>query len=171
MAERLQFYHASRTVNAELIVENLGRHGSLVCHATEVPLEPSYTTSDRVECYLGDVLALYRGPAGHALVGVEVKDWGARVTLPLARRYLAAYGRVCQHFYLAANGFSEDLFGLGDVGLFHLGRLEVVKAAPALRPDPALWRSAVRRLSESCDVGVPDPLDPSQTMLDAGPRT
>jgi hypothetical protein len=159
------FYHAARTVNEDLIVRRLDRHGKLVCHATEVPLEPSYLTTDRVKCYLGDILALYEGPDGYVLVGIEVKDWGARVNPKLARDYLRDYGRVCQHFYLAAKEFSEGLFSIRDIGLFHLDRREVVKASPRLRPEPRLWRSAVDRLCELRSVSLDLPRDPHQRRL------
>ncbi len=169
MARRVSFYSAARTVNEDLILRRLDRHGELVCHATEVPLEPAYTTARDVECYLADVLALYKGPRGPVLVGIEVKDWGARVGARMARRYLDAYGRACQYFYFAANRFSEGLFTVRDLGLFHLGRREVVKGAGALAPDPALWRSAVARLSEACGVETATPRHPSQTTLDVPP--
>lgn len=165
MAERVPFFHASRTVNEDLILRRLDRHGKLVCWDTEVPLEPVYITTDRVQCYLGDVLALFEGPDGHVLVGIEVKDWEARVNRTMARDYLETYGRVCQHFYLAANGFSEGVFSMRDIGLFHLDRREVVKAPSRLRPDVTLWRSAVDRLSERCDVRIDLPNDPDQTTL------
>ena len=165
MADRVPFYHASETVNEDLIVRRLDRHGRLVCWATEVPLEPVYRTTDRPRCYLGDVLALFQGPGGHALVGMEVKDWDARVSVPMAREYLEAYGRACQHFYLAANGFAEGLFSVRDLGLFHLGRREVVKAPGRLRPDPALWRSAARRLVDICGEDTDLPSDPRQSTL------
>jgi hypothetical protein len=114
------------------------------------------------------VLALFEGPTGNTLVGIEVKDWGARVSIPMARNYLEAYGRACQHFYLAANGFAEGLFSIRDLGLFHLGRREVVKAPGHLRPEPTLWRSAVERLSELCDVDLDLPKDPDQRTLPRG---
>ncbi len=165
MARRVPFYHASETVNEDLIVRRLDRHGRLVCWTTEMPLEPVYLTTDRPACYRGDVLALFEGPRGHALVGVEVKDWDARVSIPMARDYLAAYGKVCQHFYLAANGFAEGLFSLRDLGLFHLDRREVVKAPGTLRPEPALWRSAVERLCRLRAVDIDLPPDPHQSTL------
>jgi hypothetical protein len=165
VADRVPFYHASNTVNEDLILRRLDRHGELVCHATEVPLEPVYLTTDRVPCYRADVLALYRGPRGHTLVGIEVKDWGARVGVRMARSYLRAYGRACQYFYLAANDFTEGLFSTRDVGLFHLDRREVVKAAGRLSPDPGLWRSAVSRLGELCGTELELPLDPHQSTL------
>lgn len=161
----MSFYHASETVNEDLIVRRLDRHGRLVCWATEMPLEPVYLTTDRPACYRGDVLALFEGEAGHTLVGIEVKDWEARVSIPMAREYLAAYGKACQQFYLAANGFAEGLFAIRDLGLFHLDRREVVKAPGTLRPDPVLWRSAVERLCEICEVEVGLPRDPSQSRL------
>ena len=165
MADRVPFYHASETVNEDLIVRRLDRHGRLVCWATEVPLEPVYLTTDRPPCYRGDVLALFEGPRGHTLVGIEVKDWGARVSVPMARGYLDAYGRACEHFYLAANGFAEGLFTLRDLGLFHLDRREVVKAPGLLSPEPALWRSAVERLVELCGADIDLPDDPRQSTL------
>ncbi|UCC92615.1 MAG: hypothetical protein JSW25_08100 [Thermoplasmata archaeon] len=165
MAERVPFYHASETVNEDLIVRRLDRHGSLVCWATEVPLEPVYLTTDRPKTYRGDVLALFEGPRGHALVGIEVKDWDARVSIPMARDYLEAYGKACQFFYLAANGFAEGLFSIKDLGLFHLDRREVVKAPGPLVPDPILWRSAADRLCELCEVDVDLPRDPGQSTL------
>jgi hypothetical protein len=165
VAERVQFYHASETVNEDLIVRRLDRHGRLVCWATEVPLEPVYLTTDRPACYRGDVLALFEGPRGHTLVGIEVKDWDARVSIPMARGYLETYGKVCQNFYLAANGFAQGLFSLRDLGLFHLDRREVVKAPGPLVPDPILWRSAVERLCDQCQVEIDLPRDPSQSTL------
>ena len=165
VAQRVPFYHASRTVNEDLILRRLDRHGELVCYATEVPLEPVYLTTDRVPCYLGDILALYRGPTGNVLVGIEVKDWGHRVHPKLAREYMSAYGRACQLFYLAAKEFSEGLFAIRDMGLFHLDRREVLKAPAPLSPDPCLWRSAVERLCEICEVDLDLPADPSQRTL------
>jgi len=165
VAHRVSFYHASETVNEDLIVRRLDRHGRLVCWATEMPLEPVYLTTDRPACYRGDVLALFEGETGHTLVGIEVKDWDARVSIPMAREYLAAYGKVCQQFYLAANGFAEGLFAILDLGLFHLDRREVVKPPGTLRPDPVLWRSAVERLCELCEVEVDLPRDPNQSRL------
>ena len=161
----MPFYHASETVNEDLIVRRLHRHGRLVCWATEMPLEPVYLTTDRPACYRGDVLALFEGTAGHSLVGIEVKDWEARVSIPMAREYMEAYGKVCQHFYLAANGFAEGLFSVGDLGLFHLDRREVVKAPAPLRPDPVLWRSAMERLCQLCEVELDVPKDPHQSTL------
>ncbi len=165
MADRVSFYHASETVNEDLIVRRLDRHGRLVCWTTEMPLEPVYLTTDRPACYRGDVLALFEGARGHALVGIEVKDWGAKVSIPMARDYMEAYGKVCQHFYLAANGFTEGMFSVSDLGLFHLDRREVVKAPGPLRPDPALWQSAVDRLCQLCDMELDLPKDPSQSVL------
>lgn len=165
VAERVPFYSAARTVNEDLIVRRLTRHGELVCHRTEVPLEPAYTTASQVSCYLADVLALFRGPEGYDLVGIEVKDWGATVGATVARGYLRDYGRACSHFYLAANRFSEDLFSVKGLGLFHLDPREVVKAPGALRPEPALWRSAVLRLAEACGIEVEVPEDPHQRTL------
>jgi hypothetical protein len=133
-----------------------------------MPLEPVYLTTDRPACYRGDVLALFEGPMGHALVGVEVKDWDAKVSIPMAREYLVEYGKVCQFFYLAANGFAEGLFSVRDMGLFHLDRREVVKAPGPLVPDPILWRSAVDRLCERCQVDLDLPADPSQSTLPRG---
>lgn len=168
VAERVPFYHAAETVNADLILRRLGRRDELVCYATEVPLEPVYTTTDQVTCYRGDVLALYRGPGGHYLVGIEVKDWGTRVGVKLARGYLRDYGRACQYFYLAARDFTEGVFSVRGLGLFHLDRREVVKAAGELTPDPALWLSAVERLSERCGVSVDLPSHPHQRTLPRG---
>jgi hypothetical protein len=165
MAQRVPFFHASRTVNEDLIIRKLDRHGRLVCWDTEVPLEPVYLTTDRPPCYRGDVLALFEGPTGHVLVGIEVKDWDARVSIPMARDYLQAYGKACQHFYLAANGFAQGLFSIRDLGLFHLDHREVVKAPGPLDPDPALWRSAVERLCEGCGVDIDLPVDPRQRTL------
>jgi hypothetical protein len=165
VAQRVQFFHASETVNEDLIVRRLDRHGRLLCWATELPLEPVYLTTDRPACYRADVLALFEGPLGFTLVGIEVKDWDARVSIPMARDYLMSYGKVCQQFYLAANGFAEGLFSLKDLGLFHLDRREVVKAPGPLVPDPILWRSAVERLCERCKVDVDLPRDPSQSTL------
>jgi hypothetical protein len=165
LADRVPFYHASRTVNEDLILRRMDRHGQLVCWATEVPLEPTYLTSDRVQCYMGDVLSLHRGPEGHQLVGIEVKDWGNRVGVPMAREYLRTYGRACQYFYLAANGFAQGLFSVRDLGLFDLNRREVVKAPGQLSPEPALWRSAVERLCQLCGVEVDLPKDPLQRTL------
>jgi hypothetical protein len=165
VAERVPFYHASETVNEDLIVRRLDRHGRLECWATEVPLEPRYLTTDRPACYRGDVLALFEGPKGHTLVGIEVKDWGASVSVPMAREYIEAYGRACEHFYLAANGFAEGLFSISDLGLFHLGRREVVKAPGRLDPNPALWRSAVERLGELCGLEIELPVHPHQSTL------
>lgn len=167
MAQRVPFFHASRTVNEDLILQRLGRHGVLECHATELPLEPAYTSSDRVPCYLADVMALFSGRRGYVLVGIEVKDWEASVHTKLARGYLAAYGRVCQYVYLAANDFSQDLFGVRDLGLFHLGRRQVVKAPALLSPDPGLWRSAALRLAEECGRDLRLPRHPGQTVLGA----
>jgi hypothetical protein len=165
VAERVPFYHASETVNVDLILRRLDRHGRLLCWATEVPLEPVYRTTDRPTCYRGDVLALFEGPRGPELVGIEVKDWGARVSVPMARDYLGAYGRACERFYLAANGFAEGLFSIAGLGLFHLEHREVVKAPGRLGPDPRLWRSAVERLLELCGVDVDLPPDPRQSTL------
>ena len=165
MAERVPFYSAARTVNEDLIGRRLERHGELVCRRTEVPLEPAYTTASKVNLYLADILALFRGPDGYDLVGIEVKDWDARVGATVARGYLRDYGRACSHFYLAANRFSEDLFHVKGLGLFHLDRREVVKAPGALRPEPALWRSAVVRLAEACGIVVDVPEDPLQRTL------
>lgn len=167
MAERVPFFHASQTVNEDLILRRLDRHGQLVCWATEVPLEPVYLTTDRVPCYRGDVLALYRGPSGHILVGIEVKDWGNRVHLKMAKDYLAAYGKACQYFYLAANEFSQGLFTVRELGLFNLDRREVVKAPARLSPEPILWRSAMERLCQLCNVDLDLPLDPHQRTLDS----
>jgi len=164
-ARRVSFWSAARTVNEDLILGRLDRHGELVCHSTEVPLEPRYTTAQEVACYLADVLALFRGPRGLVLVGIEVKDRGAPVGSRMAARYLAAYRRSCQYFYLAANAFTPRVFAMRDVGLFHLDRREVVKGAGALSPEPALWRSAVSRLAEACRVEVGVPRDPLQTTL------
>jgi len=166
VAERVPFYHASQTVNEDLILRRLDRHGQLVCWATEVPLEPVYLTTDRVPCYRGDVLAMYRGPAGHVLVGIEVKDWGNKVHVKMAREYLAAYGKACQYFYLAANDFSQGLFTVRDIGLFNLDDRKVVKAPARLSPDPVLWRSAMERLCQLCDVDLDLPPDPHQRTLD-----
>lgn len=165
MAERVPFFHASRTVNEDLILRRMDRHGQLMCWDTEVPLEPVYRGTDRVACYMGDVLALYRGTAGHVLVGIEVKDWGKSVHVRMARDYLKAYGKVCQFFYLAANEFSQGLFSVRDLGLFRLDSREVVKAPGQLLPEPALWRSAVERLTERCGVVVDLPNDPNQRTL------
>jgi len=165
VADRVPFYDAARTVNEDLIVRRLTRHGALVCRRTEVPLEPSYTTASEVNLYLADILALFRGPDGYDLVGIEVKDWDATVGATMARGYLRDYGRACSHFYLAANSFSEDLFSIKDLGLFHLDRREVLKAPGPLRPEPALWRSAVLRLAEGCGIEVEAPLDPHQRTL------
>jgi len=165
VAKRVPFYSAARTVNEDLIVRRLTRHGELVCRRTEVPLEPSYTTASDVNLYLADVLALFRGPDGFDLVGIEVKDWGATVGATMARGYLRDYGRACSHFYLAANSFSEDLFSIKGLGLFDLDRREVLKAPGPLRPEPALWRSAVLRLAEGCGIEVEVPGDPRQRTL------
>ncbi|NIP35111.1 MAG: hypothetical protein GWN18_09200 [Thermoplasmata archaeon] len=83
----------------------------------------------------------------------------------MAREYLETYGRACEHFYLAANGFAEGLFSIRGLGLFHLDRRQVVKAPGRLRPEPALWRSAVERLCELCDVDMDLPRDPLQSTL------
>ncbi len=165
LADRVPFYHASQTVNEDLILRRLDRHGQLVCWATEVPLEPVYLTTDRVQCYRGDILSLHRGPSGHLLVGIEVKDWGNRVGVKMARDYLMTYGKACQYFYLAANEFSQGLFSVKDLGLFDLNRREVVKAPGQLSPEPVLWRSAVDRLCERCAVEVDLPKDPYQQTL------
>jgi hypothetical protein len=98
-------------------------------------------------------------------VGIEVKDWGARVGVGMARDYLRDYGKACQFFYLAARDFTQGVFSVRDLGLFHLERREVVKAAAMLTPEPALWRSAVERLCERCGVTVDLPSHPHQRTL------
>jgi len=53
-----------------------------------------------------------------------------------------------------------------DLGLFNLDKREVVKAPARLSPEPILWRSAMERLCQLCDVVLDLPNDPHQRTLD-----
>jgi hypothetical protein len=160
----LRFYKASQTVNEALILSAIRDKGELVFSATESALAHKFERW-RGECFYADVLALFRKEKRDYLVGIEVKDWGARITRKLCRQYLDTYGRSVEYFYLAGRKFSPSIWAIPRLGLIDLDRLEVVKKARYLYPDKKLRAGVVKVLKEY--KGAPEAIqeDPYQMSL------
>ncbi len=146
-----------------MIVESIREHGTPIHVEKEFHIKPFRKRKD--VCYYGDILAVYEKGVRWYLVGIEIKDWKARVGSKLAREYLSVYGEVCEYFYLAARKFSSELLGFPSIGLFSLERMEVVKRPEYLYPDEHLRASAIKRMKKwGLDCHVTE--SPYQTVLD-----
>jgi hypothetical protein len=138
-------------------------HGIPIHVEKEFHIKPVRNRRDA--CYYGDILAVYERGRRWYLVGIEVKDWKARVGPKLAKEYLSTYGEVCEYFYLAARRFSRRLLTFPSVGLFSLEKMEVVKKPGYLYPDENLRASAIKRMKKD---GLKETVieSPYQTTLD-----
>jgi len=146
-----------------MIPECIKEHGTPIHIEKEFHIKPFRQRKDI--CYYGDILVVYEKGRKWYLVGIEIKDWKARVGPKLARNYLKVYGQVCEYFYLAARRFSKKLLGTPSVGLFSLEKMEVVKKPQYLYPNEKLRENAVKRMKKS---GLKETVieSPYQTTLD-----
>lgn len=145
-----------------VIAQYIREHGIPIYVEKEFHMKPLRNRKDI--CYYGDILAVYEKGKRWYLVGIEIKDWQARVGPQLARDYLSVYGEVCEYFYLAARRFSSQLLS-SPVGLFSLERMEVIKKPEYLYPNEKLRANAIKRMKKSgLDPHVTE--SPYQTTLD-----
>lgn len=146
-----------------LIPECIKEHGTPIHVEKEFHMKPVRNRKD--VCYYGDILAVYKKGRRWYLVGIEIKDWKAKVGPKLAKTYLSVYGDVCEYFYMAARRFSSDLLRIPSVGLFSLEKMEVIKKPKYLYPNEKLRASAIRRMKKSgLNLHVIE--SPYQTTLD-----
>lgn len=146
------------------IAESITLHGTPVYVEKEFHIKPYRRRTDA--CYYGDIVAVYKNTSRWYLVGIEIKDWKAKVGMSYARQYLRTYGTVCEYFYLAARRFSEKLFASPSIGLFSLDKMAVIKKPCYLFPDEMLRSEAIRRMKKSgLDARVIE--SPYQTTLDS----
>ncbi|MBU6997617.1 MAG: hypothetical protein HXS41_08830 [Theionarchaea archaeon] len=147
-----------------MITEHIREHGIPIYVEREFHIKPYRDRSD--VCYYGDIVAVYQNGRRWYIVGIEVKDWKARVGSKLAAQYLSVYGEVCEYFYIAARRFSQSLLRTSRIGLFSLESMKVIRRSQYLFPDERLRISAVKRMKKG---GLnPRVLEsPYQTMLDA----
>ncbi|MBU2617581.1 MAG: hypothetical protein KKI07_02750 [Euryarchaeota archaeon] len=153
-----RFQEGGKTKNGEIVVNSIPAHGRLVFHASEFHLKPFICKGSA--CNLADVIAVYKNGHRFYLIGIEIKDWIREVYSGLAKRYLDAYRKSCEFFYIAARSFSQELFHIEDIGLFDLNALKVIKSPRYLYPDykyrsHVIWRIK-REFNELLDV-VEDP--------------
>lgn len=146
-----------------LIPEYIKDHGTPIHVEKEFHIKPVRNRKD--VCYYGDILAVYENGKRWYLVGIEIKDWKARVGPKLAKTYLSVYGDVCEYFYLAARRFSSKLLRIQSVGLFSLEQMKVIKPPAYLYPRERLRASAIKRMKKS---GLKENVieSPYQTTLD-----
>ncbi len=146
-----------------LVAECIREHGIPIHVEKEFHMKPVRNRKDI--CYYGDILAVYEKGNSWYLVGIEIKDWKARVGPQIAHDYLTVYGAVCEYFYLAARRFSHQLLGIPSVGLFSLEKMKVIKRPEYLYPDERLRASAIKRMKKG---GLKEAVieSPYQTTLD-----
>jgi hypothetical protein len=146
-----------------MITEYIREHGTPIHVEKEFHIKPYRDHSDI--CYYGDIVAVFQNGKRCYIVGIEVKDWKARVGSKLATQYQSVYGEVCEYFYIAARRFSRSLLRTSCVGLFSLESMKVIRRSPYLFPDETLRINAVKRMKKG---GLdPDVLEsPYQTTLD-----
>ncbi len=149
------------------IAECIKAHGTPIHVEKEFHIKPVRQRKDI--CYYGDILAVYEKKRQREnrwyLVGIEIKDWKARVGKTLVQEYLSVYGAVCEYFYVAARRFSPHVLSIPSVGLFSLERMKVIKPPMYLYPDEMLRKSAVKRMKKQ---GLKDNVieSPYQMTLD-----
>lgn len=161
-----RFYKGGATVNEHLILELLKEHGDCVLCDTETPLARRFRGNWDGQCKYGDILAVFRKNGLEYLIGIEVKDWKARVTPKMCYLYLKTYRKGCQYVYIAARRFSPRTFDIHELGFIDLDRMEVVKRPEYLYPRKSDRAKVVRGMR-----GAPRPkrkrwvMHPDQTSL------
>lgn len=147
----MTYSHGSRTVNEAWLVRALEKiHGPLVTHDTEVYLHPGPVAG--ASCQAADLVGVVEDRGRQDIVGVEIKDWKARLTPSLARRYLATYVPPCNLFYLAGRNFSQGLTTDPQIGLIDLHRLQVIKPALRVDSDPGARSFLIQELESRVEV-------------------
>ncbi len=144
-----RFSYASITVNEHLIIDTLKHHGEYVRHDTESPLAKRFRRDWKGVCKYGDILALFRKDGVEYLIGIEIKDWKARVTPKMCYQYLKTYRKGCQYVYMAAREFSPRAFEIHELGFIDLREMKVVKKPEYLYPRKADREGVIRKMSNT----------------------
>jgi hypothetical protein len=165
MGEEIRFFNYSRTKNEQMILDIIDEHGDYVLHATESVLARRFYDWDGV-CYLADILSIYRKNSRDYLIGIEIKDWHAKVHPKLCWDYLKTYRKSCEYFYLAARKFSQVAPMINEIGLINLDTMKVVKRAEYLYPQPEFRSGVVRSLKKFTNIRRAIIEDPYQMSLD-----
>lgn len=165
MGEEIRFFNYSRTKNEQLILDIIDEHGDYVLHATESVLARRFYDWEGV-CYLADILSIYRKNNRDYLIGIEIKDWHAKVHPKLCWDYLKTYRKSCEYFYLAARKFSQVAPMIDEIGLINLDTMKVVKSAEYLFPQKEFRAGVVRGLKKFTNFKREIIENPYQMSLD-----
>ncbi len=160
-----RFFYASVTVNEHLILDLLKDHGDCVLHDTESPLAKRFRRDWDGRCKYGDILALFRKNNLDYLVGIEVKDWKARVTPKMCYQYLRTYRKGCQYFYIAARHFSPRSFDISEIGFIDLEKMAVIKKPEYLHPRKKDREGVIRKMNKAPQPRRYFIMHPDQTTM------
>lgn len=144
-----RFFYASTTVNEHLILDLLKDHGDCVLSDTEAPLAKRFRRDWDGRCKYGDILALFKKNNIEYLVGIEVKDWKAKVTPKMCYQYLKTYRKGCQYFYIAARHFSPRSFDISEIGFIDLDKMAVIKKPEYLYPRKKDREGVIRKMNKT----------------------
>ncbi len=166
MEKSTRFYYGGITVNEHLILDALKEHGECVLHDTESPLARRFRRDWDGRCKYGDILAVFKKNGVEYLIGIEVKDWKARVTPKMCYQYLKTYRKGCQYVYIAARRFSPRTFDIHELGFIDLEKMEVIKRPEYLYPKKRDRLGVIRGMR-----GSPKPrryfvMHPDQTTME-----
>ena len=160
-----RFFYASITVNEHLILDVLKDHGDCVLHDTESPLAKRFRRDWDGRCKYGDILALFRKNNIDYLVGIEVKDWKAKVTPKMCYQYLKTYRKGCQYFYIAARHFSPRSFDISEIGFIDLDKMQVIKKPEYLHPRKKDREGVIRKMNKAPQPRRFFVMHPDQTTM------
>jgi hypothetical protein len=159
----MHFSSFGATINSNLIIDAITRHGVPVFHTSEMHLKP-FISKDSV-CNLADIIAVYKQSERFYIVGIDIKEWDKCVHPKIAREYLDTYRHTCEYFYLAAKRFSKSTLALKDIGLFDLTGMKVVKNPEYLYHDAGFRVNMMKRIKNHFKVLTNAVDDPFQMSL------
>ncbi len=159
----MQFSSFGATINSNLIVSAITRHGIPVFHTSEMLLKP-FISKDSA-CNLADIIAVYKQAERFRIVGIEIKEWDKCVHPKIADEYLDTYRHTCEYFYLAAKRFSKRTLDIKDIGFFDLTKMKVIKNPEYLYPDAGFWANMMKRIKKHFKVLTNAVDDPFQRTL------
>ena len=154
-----------RTLSEPMILEAIEDHGEYLFHATESVLAERFVDWNG-ECYLADILTMFRKNHRDYLIGIEIKDWKGRVHPKLCREYLKTYRKSCEYFYMAARNFSPAAHAIEEIGLIDQNAMKVLKRAGYLYPRKEARAGVIRWLKRCAPIGRDILEDPYQMSLD-----
>lgn len=158
-----KFSSFGTTINSGEIIDSIKTHGVNVFHTSEIHIKPFICKKS--VCNLADIIAVFKRSSRFYIVGIEIKEWDAKVNPKLAEKYLDTYRKTCEYFYLAAKKFSKSTFEIEEIGLFDLNDMKIIKEPAYLFPDPDYRANLMKRIKKQFQTLQDAVEDPYQRTL------